>query len=185
MSDGPLLRSSGNSDSANELFVSLLLAHQKRIYGFILTLVSNFSDADDVFQETAMTMCRKFEDFETGSNFFAWSIQIARYCVIGFRRKQSSSYVLFSEEAFERVLNQTERMLDKMDARMEALQKCITQLNDRDSQLIKMRYEKGIKINVIAEKLGRSVQGLYKVFARIHDNLRKCIRRKLIAWETA
>ena len=55
--------------SPNEQFVSLLMTYQKRIYGFILTLVPNRSYAEEIMQETVMVMCRKFNDFEKGSNF--------------------------------------------------------------------------------------------------------------------
>ena len=52
-----IVRYDGSMDSEKgKEFVRLLLANQNRIYAFILTLVSNWSDADDVMQETAEVM---------------------------------------------------------------------------------------------------------------------------------
>ncbi|HRS72819.1 MAG TPA: hypothetical protein P5175_13345, partial [Anaerohalosphaeraceae bacterium] len=44
-------------------FVSLLTAQQTRIYAYILSLVPNFSDADDILQDTTKIMWERFDDF--------------------------------------------------------------------------------------------------------------------------
>ena len=59
-----------NDLSPNEQLVGLLLRHHRRIYGFILALVPNLSDADDLMQETAFVMCRRFHEFQAGLQFY-------------------------------------------------------------------------------------------------------------------
>ncbi len=44
-----------DSSKTNE-FLRLLMAHQRRIYAFILTMVPNHGDAEDLFQETVLLM---------------------------------------------------------------------------------------------------------------------------------
>ncbi|MCK4629078.1 MAG: hypothetical protein KAT56_08735, partial [Sedimentisphaerales bacterium] len=60
--------------SNTERFLKLLMANDKRIYAFILTLVPGRIDADDLMQETVTIMWRKFDDFEPGRDFVAWGI---------------------------------------------------------------------------------------------------------------
>ena len=54
-----------------EAFVSLFASHQARIYSFILSRIPNFSEADDVMQETSKMMWIKFDEFERGTDFVA------------------------------------------------------------------------------------------------------------------
>ncbi|MHC4927394.1 MAG: hypothetical protein ACYTER_08725, partial [Planctomycetota bacterium] len=73
----------------------------------------------------------------------------------------------------------SDESLDDIDLRSEIVQDCITKLADRDADLIRQRYEKGMKTVEIAEMNNRPLQGLYKTMARIHRNLRECISRGL------
>ena len=65
-----------------EQFTRLLLENRKRIFGFVLSLMPSGSDVDDVFQNACAVMWRKFDQFESGTNFAAWALQIARYEVM-------------------------------------------------------------------------------------------------------
>jgi len=126
-------------------------------------------------QETALVMCRKFSDFKPGTSFIAWSLTIARYQVMMFRRKQKATGSTFDDTTLMSLAEQIAVRINDMDDRTIALEKCIRRLNDKDRELIKIRYEEGTRINEIARKIGRSEEGLYKTFARIHNYLRLCV----------
>ena len=77
------------ADSAQtERFLRHFLSHQNRIYATILMLIPNNADAEDLFQETATVLWRKFGEFTEGTNFAAWAASIARYRVLNYRKKQ-------------------------------------------------------------------------------------------------
>ena len=171
--------------SPNEQLVGLLLKHHRRIYGFILALVPNLSDADDIMQETAFVMCRRFGEFEPGTNFIAWAIAIARNQVISFRKKQRShSKMKFAEDVLDELTALTTEKIGSIDKRVYALEECLNKLQENDRKLIEKRYEKGIKLCQIAQEIGRPEQGLYKSMARIHNALRLCVERTLSIWKT-
>jgi RNA polymerase sigma-70 factor (ECF subfamily) len=167
----------------NERFLALLLANQKRIYAFIAMLLPRAADVDDIMQETLITMWRKFEDFESGSNFAAWSIRIARYKIMELRRKRAKTYIQFSDKAFNEALSRTEKIIHGIDDRIQALQNCITKLGKRDRDLIRMRYEQDTTTQSFAERIGEPADRIYKIMARIHNWLGECVRRTLAAWE--
>ena len=172
--------------SPNEQLVGLLLKHHRRIYGFILALVPNLSDADDLMQETAFVMCRRFHEFEPGSNFIAWAITIARNQIVSFRKKQRShSKMKFAEDVMDELADLTAEKISDIDKRVHALEECLNKLQDGDRKLIEKRYEKGVKVRQIAQEIGRPEQGLYKSMARIHNSLRMCVERTLSVWKTA
>ena len=166
-------------DNRTEDFLRLLLANHKRIYAFILTLIHNCTDADDIMQETTTVMWRKFKDYRKGTDFVAWSVTIAKYRVLSFRKKQSASRVQFSDEAVEALENETAGMLTEMDHRLEVLQGCLAKLAEDDKRLIHMRYEQDEGPQTIARRIGKSVHSVYKRLARIHDMLLQCVRRTL------
>ena len=161
------------------------MANQRRFYNYIVALVGSYSDADDLLQETAMFMLTHFDEFEPGTNFGAWGMNIARYKVLSFRKKQRHRHFLFSNEAFGQIIAQSELAFEKNQDRVRALQNCLTKLSERDRELIAMRYDKADTTKQVAVKTGRSVEGLYQTFARIHKLLQQCIRRTLSAWEMA
>ena len=169
--------------AVNEQFTFLLLANQNRFYGYILSLVPNYSDADDIFQETVLVMCRKFKDFEPNSNFVAWGLEIARNKIMNYRQKQRSSDILFNAVLIQKINKRSGRFLGEMERRADALEDCIAKLSERDRQLLKFRYEMCSKISDISKKIGRPIHGLYKTFARIHIALRFCVEKTLLRWE--
>ena len=169
----------------SDQFFRLFMASQKRIYSYILMLVSNCNDADEIMQETSAVMWQKFDDFTLGTNFGAWAVKIARYEVLNYCKNKRRGHVLFDGEMLDLFAGPAENMTEDVDERLQALQTCLTKLNSRDRRLIQMHYEGGYTIKGVAESLDRSVQGMYKVMNRIHNSLLKCIRRRMVSEETA
>lgn len=165
--------------SQNEEFVRLLSIYQKRIFGFILVMVPHYSDAEDLFQEVVMIMCRRFHEFQPGSNFLAWAIQIARYELCNIRKIKRRSRIQFSTDTIELLFDQTCRQLSSLDQRLTLLEECIKKLEPEDRMLIYRRYEQGMKIKDIAQQIGRSVNQLYRGFGRIHLFLRHCVNAQM------
>jgi len=164
-----------------KLFFSLFMANQKRIYTYILMLISNAVDADDIMQDTATVMWQKFADFKAGTNFGMWGVRIAHNKILDYRKKKQHSRVHFSETRFRLFAEHAEASIKRVDERLEALRHCLDKLKSSDRRLIELHYERGVTVRSVAERAGRSVQGLYKVMARIHNGLLKCINRRLAA----
>src|SRR5215204_4341655 len=85
------------------LFLRLFLQNQRRIYAYILTLLPNRADADDVLQEASLVLWDKFDDRCPPDDFTAWACRIAYYKVLDFCKKHQRNRVLFSQEMVERV----------------------------------------------------------------------------------
>ncbi len=165
------------------LFVNQLTTCQHRIYAFILTLVPNWSDADDLMQETTEVMWRKFQDAGQISNFCAWGKTIARNKVMNFHAKKERERVLFDDSLLKDVIEREEKTSLQEDLRVQALQKCLQKLRSNDRHLIQILYGHDITIKKLAEEVKRPVQGLYKAMARIHHSLLQCVRRSLAITE--
>src|SRR6187455_1412292 len=93
------------SELDREEFARLFSRHARRIYAFIMTLVFNHHDAEEVFQNTNVVLWNKFADFQPGSNFFAWASRIAYYEVLSLMKQQRRSRT-FSDETLELLANE-------------------------------------------------------------------------------
>jgi len=161
-------------------FLRLFVRHQQEIYAYILTLVPHVHDADDLFQEGMTVMWRKFDQFESGTNFAAWGVQIMRYQILDYRRNQArSKRVLIEDSLFETLMNHLPTIQDEMAARIEALRRCQSLLDDRAKRIIKMRYEHNTPAEEIASYLKVSRRHVYHILGQINGVLLRCMRRTL------
>ena len=49
-------------------------------------------------------------------------------------------------------------------------------------KILKLRYENNLTIKEVSEKLGKSIQGMYKYMSQIHFLLQECTEGMLAAW---
>lgn len=160
-----------------ELFLRQFMANQKAIYAYILALIANPTDADDLFQETMMVCWRKLESFTPGTDFVRWAVTIARYLILDYRRTQARRACKFVDEqlldAFETHYEQNQAQIQDQ---LDALKECVTKLDPKARQLIYMRFDTGQPISGIATQFKVSVQAIYKSMAKIHGQLLRCVR---------
>ena len=57
-------------------FLRLLLQHERRIRAYILALVPNWADADDLYQETTVRLWEQFADYNPEKEFGAWACTV-------------------------------------------------------------------------------------------------------------
>lgn len=158
-------------------FFKLYIQSQKPIFNYILMMVPNLSDAEDILQEVSALMWSKFDEFVKGTNFTSWGIQIAYYNILQFYRKHKRAALQFDEALLAQLHSYTPVLLGDEDDQVFALRKCIERLDDRDQKLIRMRYEESRAPAEIAQSVNRSVDAVYKAISRIHNYLLLCVRK--------
>lgn len=153
--------------------------HEHEIYGFIVSLVPNWADADEIMQDTCLRLWEQFDKFEQGTNFVAWALTIARYLVLAFREKTGRERAHFSLAFVEALAAETERMQPVIEGRKRALAQCLETLPRSQRQVLSMVYEADQPINRVAESLGRPLAGVYQMISRLRRALFDCVNRKL------
>src|SRR6476620_893060 len=86
------------------LFAALLRENRSRVFGYLLALVQNLSDAEDLYQQTALVLWEKFAQYESGSDFGSWATSVAHYSAVNFLRRQSRRRTLFSDAVLARLV---------------------------------------------------------------------------------
>ncbi len=151
------------------------------MFSFIITLVPNYSEAEDLLQETASLMWQKFDTFEPGTNFWAWARQIARYKISNYYRTKKQEFRL-DEDLLDHLCAANEKVTQNLHERRAALTGCLKKLNPEDSKLIHRKYFQKESIADIARQTDRSLPTLYKQMSFIYFLLQSCIRKTLLAW---
>jgi RNA polymerase sigma-70 factor, ECF subfamily len=164
-------------------FLRLFLQHQRRLYAYILTLLPNRADADDLLQEVTLVMWDKFDADDPPAEFAAWACRIAYFKILDFCKKRHRSRVLFSQAMLERVAETAieQAAALQLDERREALADCIAKLRPPERDLLARRFADGATTESTAAQVGRSVDAVYKTLARLRQALFDCVTQTLEA----
>jgi RNA polymerase sigma-70 factor, ECF subfamily len=120
-------------------FVRLLSQHSSRIFGFLLALCVNRTDAEDVFQNTSVVLWEKFDTYQRGTNFLAWACRIAYFEALYDRRKSRRVKTL-SDAAWEALAVDALQQSDAQEDHRETLADCLQKLKPADRQLLHEKY---------------------------------------------
>lgn len=169
----------------NAKFVELLTPNYYKIHSFILALVPNKTDAEDILQSAISYMWEHFSDFRQGTNFLSWAFTISKFQVLTYRKKKDRSIILFNEEAIDLIAAENKTLSREIDVQLEALNTCMQKLDHRDSTFLKMRFEKSISVTDLSSEFKTSVNVIYKRLAQIKNRLLNCIHKALAAGEVS
>lgn len=165
------------------VFVNLFMAHQHRIYAFVLSRVLRSADADDVMQEVSATLWKKFHTFQVGTDFLAWSLQIAQNKILSFRSKQTSLETILNEDTLDALEQVSYKPSCVAPDVTERLRQCIAMLPAVQHNLLSLRYGQNISVKGIAERIGKSIGYVYKTLAKTYELLLGCIQRSVYSEE--
>lgn len=155
----------------------LFLQYQPAIRGFILSMIPDFSVADDVMQETFLTVTKKAPSFEIGTSFAAWVKTIARFKALEAIRARK--FVTLSEEVLDALSTDPREFVGDTDERISLLRGCLDQLAPQARRSIDYRYRNEHMPPQIAGLMGCTVQSVNVTLSRARAFLRECVQRKL------
>jgi RNA polymerase sigma-70 factor (ECF subfamily) len=162
-------------------FVNLLTANYYRIHAYVLSMVPNDSDADDIMQETVALMWQNFDRFQTGTNFVSWAVTVAKFQVLRYQKQRKRSRLILSDKAYDLLITENHSIQEQSHERFRALRECLQKLPEKDQNFIKLRYMDGATAKTVAQKIGASIDAVYRHGARLNDTLLRCVRTTLTA----
>ena len=162
-------------------FAELMQRHQSQLFAYLHSLVRDFNDTDDLFQQTAMILWRKFDQYDRSRGFVAWACGVARFEVSNFLRTRGRSRLYFSDDLNLLLIEaQAEVASDEVDGRREALTQCVDKLRERDRELVREAYgQDEAQVASVADRIGRSSHSVHNSLRRIRRALFECVQRTL------
>ena len=170
VSDETLLKQVGTGD--REAFRQLYQNTDRTVYSFILSIVKNPSDAEEILQETYLILYRKITEVMRHENPTGWIKMTAKYVTY---------HVLERNHAVEEILSQyqadtavsPEKLLDEY----EDLRKFLT---EKELKLIRRYYEEGYSLDELAQEYRISKPALKMRIHRVVKKIRRGIAVCLI-----
>lgn len=160
-------------------FVRLLAATERRLAGYVLSLVPNLADADEIIQETHVRLWQEQDKYEPGTDFAAWALRVGYYQVLTWRKRRQRDRLIFGDELLGELNERLVCQGDAADIRHGALVSCLSELSDRSLLLLRRVYRDGEKVKDIAQRTGKTAESLYKAVQRLRSALRVCIEQRL------
>ena len=157
-------------------FERLITDHRAQLHGFVLSLVSNKSDAEDLLQQVCLTLWQKRGQFEQGTNFLAWARKVARYHLLNHWRKSKNRKTepLLDEDLIEAVSERTAERELEFNEHRKTHQYCLEKLPERQREAVQSHYFDEISIPKIASNLGIKENAVSQLLFRARTSLINC-----------
>jgi RNA polymerase sigma-70 factor (ECF subfamily) len=156
-------------------FAELLVRNQRRIFAFIVTLLTNRDDAEDVFQSTCLVLWKKWEEFDPQRDFFTWACGVAHYEVRNFLRRRRPGGQPLSEELMSRIAETRLKAEDMLERRGGYLGQCLDKLAETQRRLVEQCYLGDRPIKDIAADMSITPAALTMRLQRIRKTLFECM----------
>lgn len=153
----------------------LFSQHQTRLLVYVRSLVNNHHVADEILQETSYVLWREFHHFQRGTNFMAWSSQVAYNQMLAWRKRQQRDRLVFSDDFLAAINREFSNDSEKYEQRFQQLSQCIERLPSHHRELIRLRYTLGEGVEMIAEHVQKTVTSVYRMLSRIRQTLHDCV----------
>lgn len=168
-----------SDDARYEAFITLFARHEADLRRFIRSLLPTSHDVDDVVQQSAIAIWRKFEQFDPATSFMKWACVIARFESLAYRRKMARDRLVFSEELMELMAEEGAEELDERNTEHRALEECLESMPDKQRQFLTLAYTPGVKTKELADAAGSTAAAFYMRLQRLRQQLLSCVESKL------
>ncbi|QDU97139.1 sigma-70 family RNA polymerase sigma factor [Lignipirellula cremea] len=163
----------------HDRFLRLFMGLEESLRLFVRSLLLSREEEREVMQETAVVLWRKFDPALEPEAFRRWAFGVARMEVLAFRRDRARDRHAFGDEVLELLSQTVLDQADSLDAERQALHDCLEKLPEPQRQLITAAYAPQVRIDQLAEQLGRTAMAVYKSLHRIRIQLMDCTQRVL------
>ena len=165
--------------ACQEEFVRLLNDAHAMLLRYVMSLLGNRHDAEDVLQRASIVMWRRFGTYEQGTDFIAWATTVVFYEVKNFQRVSGRSRLNFDDELMQTLAAERVYHVQKWLTRTEALDACLQKLDVASRLLVKSIYSDGMQANEVARLQGSSPKTIYNKLNLIRRLLAECVQRRM------
>ncbi|MCZ6672672.1 MAG: sigma-70 family RNA polymerase sigma factor [Verrucomicrobia bacterium] len=156
----------------------LLVQMQPRLFGYILGLLANPSDAKDVLQETNRVILSKMGDFQQPGNFSAWTHKFAYYQCLAFRQKMHRSKLSFDSELIEQLSDAADPINEATEQNLPLLSICLEKLQPKTRAIVADYYYEEEPVSSIAENRNLKQNNVAQILYRARKALFECIQKE-------
>lgn len=157
-------------------FDKILNLYKGRIFGYVLRLVKNYDDAEEITFDVFIKFYKTIRTFDTTKPIINFLFAIAHNLVIDFFRKNSIGYEYLderhstSDDFFERL---------EKEKRLNAIEKALQELNPIDREIVILFHKEELSYEEISKILNLPITTIKTRLHRARDRIRKNIKHYL------
>lgn len=158
----------------------LIVRHQAGVWRYLRVLGCDNSTADDLTQETFLTILRRpafnqFSDEATAS----YLRRIARNLFISLKRRDKRMHLVAAIESLDAVWDRWIGAEEDGEEFVSALKECLNGLTERAQLALRMRFTDDANRVEIGDRLGITEHGAKNLVQRAKQQLKECVQTKL------
>ncbi|MEI2723081.1 MAG: sigma-70 family RNA polymerase sigma factor [Verrucomicrobiota bacterium] len=191
LSDGELVLRAKAGDL--DAFDALTTRHERRVYSLAMRMLRQEQDAEDVTQQTFLSVVEHLDRFRGESSFSTWLLRIATYAALKIIRKRKGLDIVSLEEATEPSdhsdtiphpefiadwRQSPEQLVETREIR-RLLDEALTQLDEKHRLVFLLRDVEGLSIKETAAALGLSEANTKMRLLRARLQLREQLTQTL------
>ena len=165
----------GDNAAAQQRFLSLFLRSEREVFRYVAALVPNVADAEDIVQQTALTLWEKFDAYDPAQPFTPWACRFALNKARQWIDRRQRWQTLLAGGLGEELARRRDELRPELERRLAHLDDCIGKLPEDQRALIEGYYYRRAGIEALAAASDRTVEATYKMLQRVRHALQRCI----------
>src|SRR3954470_2635814 len=149
-------RSSEDRAAAQERFLSLFLRSEREVFRYVAALVPNVADAEDIVQQTALSLWEKFDAYDSSQPFTPWACRFALNKTKQWIERRQRWQTLLEGGLAEELARRREELRPEFEVRLKHLERCLNKLPEEQRGLVEGYYYRREGIEKLAESSGRT-----------------------------
>jgi RNA polymerase sigma-70 factor (ECF subfamily) len=167
------------STAAQQQFLSLFLRSQREIFRYVAALVPNMTDAEDIVQQTALSLWEKFDAYDPEKPFTPWACRFALNKTRQWIERRQRWQALLDRGLAEELAQRRQELEPLIDQRLKCLETCMQKLPLEQRLLLEGYYYERTDVEELSKRSHRTVAGTYKMLQRIRHSLQACVESRV------
>lgn len=165
----------GDTSAAQQRFLSLFLRSEREVFRYVAALVPNVTDAEDIVQQTALSLWEKFDAYDPSQPFTPWACRFALNKARQWIERRQRWQALLENGLADELIQRRQELQPEFENRLRHLDACLERLAPSQKLLVRAYYYDRARIDTVAQQSGRSIEATYKMLQRIRSALQRCV----------
>jgi RNA polymerase sigma-70 factor (ECF subfamily) len=164
-------------DETQAQFLRLFSSSKPELFRYIVALVPNLADAEEILQQSAVALWSKFEQYDSQQPFTPWACRFAINVVKQWAASRQRWKSVAIDGIAEELAGRRSALQPQFEERLLHLGDCLGKLPVEQREIVEAYYWKRSAVDVIAANTQKSVEAIYKLLQRSRALLRECIEQ--------
>ena len=164
-------------------FTKLWNESYRLVAAYTSSLVTDHHQAEEVMSRIAVTVVKKFQQYDPTRSFEAWAMGIARFEILKFRRERARDRHFFAQDMLETIGDRYAAIFNEQTAQQRELdelllKECLKQVQGRAARAIRMCYSENLSAEEMGQRLNMAAGAVRTMLHRVRSSVRRCIEQK-------